>query len=90
MTRDRSESDLRHGLYRVSPTKNADVSSILRGLGQQGALMGAQEHEAFFVTDDVDPERAIKEGYYLLSFGITSRKPAERIIVTIQQQMQRD
>ena len=63
------------------------VSSFLRGLWRDGALMGTTPEQAFFVKCDAEnnPPDSIDEGKLIVEVGIAPVKPAEFVIFRISQ-----
>ena len=63
------------------------VSSFLRGLWRDGALVGSTADQAFFVKCDAEnnPPDSIDEGKLIVEVGIAPVKPAEFVIFRISQ-----
>lgn len=64
------------------------VTAFLTGLWQQGGLMGATAHDAFFVICDAsnNPPEAILVGQLNVDIGVALVYPAEFVVLRIQQQ----
>jgi phage tail sheath protein FI len=63
------------------------VSSFLRGLWMQGALVGATPDQAFFILCDEtnNPASSVDEGKLVVDIGVAPVKPAEFVIFRISQ-----
>src|SRR3989440_1992652 len=63
------------------------VSSFLRGLWMQGALVGATPDQAFFILCDEtnNPPGSVDEGKLVVDVGVAPVKPAEFVIFRISQ-----
>jgi hypothetical protein len=63
------------------------ISSFLRGLWMQGALVGATPEQAFYVLCDAsnNPPSSVDEGKLIVEIGIAPVKPAEFVIFRISQ-----
>jgi len=63
------------------------VSSFLRGLWMQGALVGATPEQAFFILCDEtnNPPSSVDEGKLIVDIGVAPVKPAEFVIFRISQ-----
>jgi phage tail sheath protein FI len=63
------------------------VSSFLRGLWMQGALVGGTPEQAFFVQCDEtnNPKSSVDDGKLVVDVGIAPVKPAEFVIFRISQ-----
>jgi phage tail sheath protein FI len=63
------------------------VSSFLRGLWMQGALVGATPDQAYFILCDEtnNPASSVDEGKLVVDIGIAPVKPAEFVIFRISQ-----
>lgn len=63
------------------------VSSFLKGLWMQGALVGATPEQAFFVACDEtnNPAASIDEGKLVVDIGVAPVKPAEFVIFQLAQ-----
>lgn len=63
------------------------VSSFLRGMWRDGALMGESPEQAFFVKCDAEnnPPESVDEGKLIIEVGIAPVKPAEFVIFRISQ-----
>jgi phage tail sheath protein FI len=64
-----------------------NITSFLRGLWQQGALVGATPEQAFYVLCDEsnNPASSVDEGKLIVEVGIAPVKPAEFVIFRISQ-----
>jgi phage tail sheath protein FI len=64
-----------------------NISSFLRGLWMQGALVGATPEQAFYVLCDEsnNPTSSVDEGKLIVEVGIAPVKPAEFVIFRISQ-----
>ena len=64
-----------------------NISSFLRGLWTQGALVGATPEQAFYVLCDAsnNPPSSVDEGKLIVEIGIAPVKPAEFVIFRISQ-----
>ncbi len=64
-----------------------NISSFLRGLWTQGALVGATPEQAFYVLcdDSNNPPSSVDEGRLIVEIGIAPVKPAEFVIFRISQ-----
>jgi uncharacterized protein len=64
-----------------------NISAFLRGLWQQGALVGATPEQAFYVLCDEsnNPPSSVDEGKLIVEVGIAPVKPAEFVIFRISQ-----
>ncbi|MCW6006162.1 phage tail sheath subtilisin-like domain-containing protein, partial [Micromonospora sp. CPCC 205371] len=64
-----------------------NISSFLRGLWMQGALVGATAEQAFYVLCDAsnNPPSSVDEGRLVVDVGIAPVKPAEFVIFRISQ-----
>jgi phage tail sheath protein FI len=64
-----------------------NISSFLRGLWMQGALVGATADQAFYVLCDAsnNPPSSVDEGRLVVDVGIAPVKPAEFVIFRISQ-----
>jgi phage tail sheath protein FI len=64
-----------------------NISSFLRGLWMQGALVGATADQAFFVLCDQsnNPASSVDEGKLIVEVGIAPVKPAEFVIFRVSQ-----
>ncbi len=64
-----------------------NISSFLRGLWMQGALVGATPEQAFYVLCDEsnNPPSSVDEGKLIVEVGIAPVKPAEFVIFRISQ-----
>jgi phage tail sheath protein FI len=64
-----------------------NISSFLRGLWMQGALVGATAEQAFFVLCDEsnNPASSVDEGKLIVEVGIAPVKPAEFVIFRVSQ-----
>ncbi|GIF25956.1 phage tail sheath protein FI [Actinoplanes tereljensis] len=64
-----------------------NITSFLRGLWQQGALVGATPEQAFYVVCDEsnNPASSVDEGKLIVEIGIAPVKPAEFVIFRISQ-----
>lgn len=64
-----------------------NVSSFLRGLWMQGALVGATPEQAFFVLCDEsnNPKNTVKEGKLFIDVGVAPSTPAEFVTFRISQ-----
>jgi phage tail sheath protein FI len=64
-----------------------NISSFLRGLWSQGALVGATPEQAFYVLCDEsnNPRASVDEGKLIVEIGIAPVKPAEFVIFRISQ-----
>ena len=63
------------------------ITSFLRGLWMQGALVGATPEQAFYVHCDAsnNPPSSVDEGKLIVEIGIAPVKPAEFVIFRISQ-----
>jgi len=63
------------------------ITSFLRGLWMQGALVGATPEQAFYVLCDAsnNPASSVDEGKLIVEIGIAPVKPAEFVIFRIAQ-----
>jgi phage tail sheath protein FI len=66
---------------------NRNISSFLRGMWMQGALVGATAEQAFYVLCDEsnNPQSSVDEGKLIVEVGIAPVKPAEFVIFRISQ-----
>jgi len=64
-----------------------NITSFLRGLRMQGALVGATPEQAFYVLCDATntPASSVDEGKLIVEVGIAPVKPAEFVIFRISQ-----
>ncbi|GAA2610621.1 phage tail sheath family protein [Paractinoplanes durhamensis] len=64
-----------------------NITSFLRGLWTQGALVGATPEQAFYVMCDEsnNPASSVDEGRLIVEIGIAPVKPAEFVIFRISQ-----
>jgi phage tail sheath protein FI len=64
-----------------------NISSFLRGLWMQGALVGATADQAFYVVCDEsnNPPSSVDEGKLIVEVGIAPSKPAEFVIFRVSQ-----
>lgn len=64
-----------------------NITSFLRGLWTQGALVGATPEQAFYVMCDEsnNPASSVDEGKLIVEVGIAPVKPAEFVIFRISQ-----
>jgi phage tail sheath protein FI len=64
-----------------------NITSFLRGLWMQGALVGATPEQAFYVICDGsnNPASSVDEGRLIVEIGIAPVKPAEFVIFRISQ-----
>jgi phage tail sheath protein FI len=64
-----------------------NITSFLRGLWMQGALVGATPEQAFYVVCDEsnNPRSSVDEGKLIVEVGIAPVKPAEFVIFRISQ-----
>jgi phage tail sheath protein FI len=64
-----------------------NISSFLRGLWMQGALVGATAEQAFYVLCDEtnNPPSSVDEGKLIVEVGLAPVKPAEFVIFRISQ-----
>ena len=64
-----------------------NITSFLRGLWTQGALVGATPEQAFYVLCDEsnNPPSSVDEGRLIVEIGIAPVKPAEFVIFRISQ-----
>jgi Bacteriophage tail sheath protein len=64
-----------------------NITSFLRGLWMQGALVGATPEQAFYVLCDAsnNPAASVDEGKLIVEIGIAPVKPAEFVIFRISQ-----
>ncbi|HEX5203245.1 phage tail sheath family protein [Paractinoplanes rhizophilus] len=64
-----------------------NITSFLRGLWMQGALVGATPEQAFYVLCDEsnNPASSVDEGKLIVEIGIAPVKPAEFVIFRISQ-----
>lgn len=64
-----------------------NITSFLRGLWMQGALVGATPEQAFYVLCDEsnNPPSSVDEGKLIVEVGIAPVKPAEFVIFRISQ-----
>jgi phage tail sheath protein FI len=64
-----------------------NITSFLRGLWSQGALVGATPEQAFYVLCDEsnNPASSVDEGKLIVEIGIAPVKPAEFVIFRISQ-----
>jgi uncharacterized protein len=64
-----------------------NITSFLRGLWMQGALVGATPEQAFYVLCDAsnNPPSSVDEGRLIVEIGIAPVKPAEFVIFRISQ-----
>ncbi|MEV6634658.1 phage tail sheath C-terminal domain-containing protein [Actinoplanes sp. NPDC051470] len=64
-----------------------NITSFLRGLWTQGALVGATPEQAFYVLCDAsnNPPSSVDEGKLIVEVGIAPVKPAEFVIFRISQ-----
>ena len=64
-----------------------NITSFLRGLWMQGALVGATPEQAFYVLCDAtnNPASSVDEGKLIVEVGIAPVKPAEFVIFRISQ-----
>ncbi|MFD0744923.1 phage tail sheath family protein [Phytohabitans flavus] len=64
-----------------------NITSFLRGLWSQGALVGATPEQAFYVLCDEsnNPASSVDEGKLIVEVGIAPVKPAEFVIFRISQ-----
>jgi hypothetical protein len=64
-----------------------NITSFLRGLWTQGALVGATPEQAFYVLCDEsnNPASSVDEGRLIVEVGIAPVKPAEFVIFRISQ-----
>jgi len=64
-----------------------NITSFLRGLWTQGALVGATPEQAFYVLCDEsnNPASSVDEGKLIVEIGIAPVKPAEFVIFRISQ-----
>jgi phage tail sheath protein FI len=64
-----------------------NISSFLRGLWMQGALVGATPEQAFYVVCDAtnNPPSSVDEGRLIVEVGIAPVKPAEFVIFRVSQ-----
>jgi uncharacterized protein len=63
------------------------ITSFLRGLWMQGALVGATAEQAFFVQCDEtnNPASSVENGQLVVDIGIAPVRPAEYVIFRISQ-----
>jgi phage tail sheath protein FI len=64
-----------------------NITSFLRGLWMQGALVGTTAEQAFYVLCDAsnNPASSVDEGRLIVEVGIAPVKPAEFVIFRISQ-----
>jgi len=64
-----------------------NITSFLRGLWMDGALVGATPEQAFYVVCDEsnNPASSVDEGKLIVEIGIAPVKPAEFVIFRISQ-----
>jgi phage tail sheath protein FI len=64
-----------------------NITSFLRGLWTQGALVGATAEQAFYVMCDAsnNPPSSVDEGKLIVEIGLAPVKPAEFVIFRISQ-----
>jgi len=64
-----------------------NITSFLRGLWTQGALVGATPEQAFYVLCDAsnNPASSVDEGKLIVEIGLAPVKPAEFVIFRISQ-----
>jgi phage tail sheath protein FI len=64
-----------------------NITSFLRGLWMQGAIVGATPEQAFYVVCDEsnNPASSVDEGRLVVEVGIAPVKPAEFVIFRISQ-----
>jgi phage tail sheath protein FI len=64
-----------------------NITSFLRGLWMQGALVGSTAEQAFYVMCDAsnNPPSSVDEGRLVVDVGIAPVKPAEFVIFRISQ-----
>ncbi|GAB1641053.1 phage tail sheath family protein [Krasilnikovia sp. MM14-A1259] len=64
-----------------------NITSFLRGLWSQGALVGATPEQAFYVLCDEsnNPPSSVDEGKLIVEVGVAPVKPAEFVIFRISQ-----
>jgi uncharacterized protein len=64
-----------------------NITSFLRGLWMQGALVGSTPEQAFYVLCDEsnNPASSVDEGKLIVEIGIAPVKPAEFVIFRISQ-----
>lgn len=64
-----------------------NISSFLRGLWMQGALVGTTADQAFYVLCDEsnNPSSSVDEGKLIVEIGIAPVKPAEFVIFRVSQ-----
>jgi phage tail sheath protein FI len=64
-----------------------NISSFLRGLWMQGALVGGTAEQAFYVLCDEsnNPQSSVDEGKLIVEVGIAPSKPAEFVIFRVSQ-----
>ncbi len=64
-----------------------NITSFLRGLWMQGALVGTTAEQAFYVLCDAsnNPASSVDEGKLIVEVGIAPVKPAEFVIFRISQ-----
>jgi uncharacterized protein len=64
-----------------------NITSFLRGLWTQGALVGTTPEQAFYVLCDAsnNPAASVDEGKLIVEIGIAPVKPAEFVIFRISQ-----
>jgi len=64
-----------------------NITSFLRGMWTQGALVGATPEQAFYVLCDEsnNPASSVDEGKLIVEIGIAPVKPAEFVIFRISQ-----
>ncbi len=70
---------------------NTMISNFLTNLWREGALAGAKPEDAFFVNIGLGTTMTpvdISEGWMKINIGLAVTRPAEFIVITLQQRMQ--
>jgi len=64
-----------------------NVGSFLHGLFRQGAFAGQSPRDAYFVKCDAEttPQADVDQGIVNIVVGFAPLKPAEFVVITIQQ-----
>ncbi len=68
-------------------TVQRSITSFLRNLWQQGALVGTKEEEAFYVkiNEENNPESGRDQGFLNIEIGMAPTHPAEFVIIKLSQ-----
>lgn len=72
-------------------TVTATINNFLKNLWQQGGLVGAKPNDSFFVNCGLGSSMTAQDilnGYLKVQIGVSITRPAEFIIISLEQQMQ--